>query len=119
MTWEEFVRRDARSRRGGPPRVTIRPNGVFALNKAAAELIGEPSHVVLLCDVENQIAAIRPSSNDVPHAYKLRRANGMRLVSGSAFCNFFDIQRGSLAQGQLAWLEDDCLMFPVDIEAQP
>ncbi|MBM4517264.1 hypothetical protein GS432_16835 [Rhodococcus hoagii] len=65
----------------------------FSINKAAHALIGEPATVELLFDKENDVIALRPSTE--AHAYAFRpqssRDTGQVVMSATAFTQYFDI----------------------------
>lgn len=75
------------------PSVTIQKRGIFSINKAAHRLIGEPETLELLFDKEDQVIALRSSSE--AHAYKLRpqsaRDTGQVVLAATAFTQYFDI----------------------------
>lgn len=75
------------------PSVTMQKRGIFSINHAAHQLIGEPKTVELLFDRENQVIALRPSTE--PHAYSLRpqssRKAGQVILSASAFTQYYGI----------------------------
>ncbi|MBP0080207.1 hypothetical protein B0F69_24320 [Rhodococcus hoagii] len=75
------------------PSVTIQKRGIFSINKAAHALIGEPATVELLFDKENDVIALRPSTE--AHAYAFRpqssRDTGQVVMSATAFTQYFDI----------------------------
>lgn len=76
------------------PSVTIQKRGIFSINRAAHKLIGEPTTVELLFDKDNQVVALRPSTE--AHAYAIRpqssRADtGQVVMSATAFTQYYDI----------------------------
>lgn len=80
------------------PAVTIQKRGIIALNPAAYALIGSPKYVELLFDRAEKIVGIRPSTDDVPHAYAFRPQGGAAkgetapvVVAGTAFVQYYDI----------------------------
>lgn len=76
------------------PSITIQKRGIFSINKTAHKLIGEPETVELLFNKDEQIIALRPSTE--AHAYAMRspssRANtGQSVMSATAFTQYYDI----------------------------
>jgi hypothetical protein len=73
--------------------LTIYPRGVFSINRAACNALGEPAAVELLFDRTEQLIGLRGVSVQVPHAYPLRSqsASSSVLVSGRAFTRHFGI----------------------------
>ncbi|ROQ05547.1 hypothetical protein EDF54_2166 [Rathayibacter sp. PhB93] len=91
MPFEVFDKRMAPLAKA--PSVTIQKRGIFSINKAAHKLIGEADTVELLYDKEEQIIALRPSSDS--HAYVVRsqagRDTGQVVMSATAFTQYYDI----------------------------
>lgn len=92
MSFEVFDKRLAPLAKA--PSVTIQKRGIFSINKAAHKLIGEPVSVELLFDKENDIVALRPSTE--AHAYAFRpqssRADtGQVVMSATAFTQYYEI----------------------------
>lgn len=91
MPFEVFDKRMAPLAKA--PSVTIQKRGIFSINRKAHKLIGEAETVELLFDKDEQIIAMRPSTE--PHAYTLRpqsgRNTGQAIVSATAFTQYFDI----------------------------
>lgn len=78
------------------PTVTIQKRGVMSLNRAAHALIGDADTVELLYDRDERVVGIRPTSDDVPHAYPVRpqsanKATGPLLIAGTAFVQYYGI----------------------------
>lgn len=96
MAFEVFDKRFAPLQRA--PAVTIQKRGIISLNQAAHALIGSPKVVELLYDRDEKIVGIRPSSEDVPHAYAFRPQGGVAkgetapvVVAGTAFVQYYGI----------------------------
>lgn len=91
MPFEVFDKRMAPLAKA--PSVTIQKRGIFSINRAAHKLIGEPETVELLFDREDNLIAMRPSSES--HAYAIRpqtsRDTGQVILSATAFTQFYDI----------------------------
>lgn len=91
MPFEVFDKRMAPLAKA--PSVTIQKRGIFSINKAAHKLIGEPDTVELLFDKDEQVIALRPSSE--AHAYKVRpqsdRDTGQVILAATAFTQYFGI----------------------------
>lgn len=78
------------------PTVTIQKRGVMSLNRAAHALIGDADTVELLYDRDVEVIGIRPTSDDVPHAYPVRpqsanKLTGPLLIAGTAFVQYYGI----------------------------
>jgi hypothetical protein len=92
MAFEVFTKQ--RQPRSDQPYVTIQRKGVFTLNTAAYESLGDPDAVELLYDREQRRIGFRPATPKSPYAYGVR-PNGPTgrsfLVAGRAFLQFYDI----------------------------
>jgi hypothetical protein len=68
--------------------VTLQASGIFAMNQAAVEALGQPKSVVLLYDRNAKVVGFRPADPSVKHAYALRKdaRSPSSLVTGRAFC---------------------------------
>lgn len=76
------------------PMATVQKGGKsISLNRAAYELIGDPSHVVLLYDEKRQVIGMRPSDGDVRWAYPVKKQGRSvsYLVSSTAFTTMHKI----------------------------
>src|SRR4051812_23771389 len=96
MAFEVFNKRFAPLQKA--PAVTIQKRGIISLNQAAHAMIGSPKIVELLYDRDEKIVGIRPSSEDVPHAYAFRPQGGAAkgenapmVVAGTAFVQYYEI----------------------------
>jgi hypothetical protein len=93
MAFETFKRQRTKP---GEPFLTIQRKGVFSLNRAAFELMGEPEAVELLYDPDSKLIGLRKSDPEVHHAYVVRSLGGRGgdstfLISGMAFTNYYGI----------------------------
>ena len=86
LNFEEFVGRGVRHSTG--PAITLQASGIFALNEAAVEALGQPQSVVLLYDRDARVVGFRPADPSVKHAYQVRKdpRSPSSLVTGRAFC---------------------------------
>ncbi|MDQ3541985.1 MAG: hypothetical protein M3440_15000 [Chloroflexota bacterium] len=107
MPFKEFKREDARLRNPSP---TISINGgVSSLNKASVTALGEPTHVVLLWDSDEQVIGLRAADASDIHAYALSKASAVPLKT---FMRHFGIpQTGKLRL--TGRLDGDVLVFPL------
>lgn len=89
--FEEFDRNSRPIR--SDPAITIQTKGVFSLNQAAFNALGEPEAVVLLMDRESRIMAFRPATLKESNAYRLRPVPRGKsyMVAGKAFCDRYEI----------------------------
>jgi hypothetical protein len=73
--------------------LTIYPRGLFSVNRAAWNALGEPAAVELLFDRTERLIGLRGAPAQVPHAYPLRTqaASSSVLVSGRAFTRHYGI----------------------------
>lgn len=94
MPFELFDKRQAPLAKS--PSITIQRRGLFSLNRAAHQLMGEPRQVELLFDRRARIIALRPAEVDSPHAYPVRTQSsknnrGTLMIAGTAFTAFYGI----------------------------
>src|SRR5215212_376396 len=73
--------------------LTIYPRGLFSVNRAACNALGDPEAVELLFDRTERLIGLRGVSARVPHAYPVRTqaASSSVLVSGRAFARHYGI----------------------------
>jgi hypothetical protein len=97
--------------------LTIYPRGLFSVNRAAWNALGEPAAVELLFDRTERLIGLRGAPAQVPHAYPLRTqsASSSVLVSGRAFTRHFGIST-DVARRYLAKMIGDVLA--VDVKEQ-
>jgi hypothetical protein len=68
--WQEY---DGRQRQpAASPRVTLRRNGIIALNRAALALIDTPARVVFLWDAGRRAIGVRPAEDERPGSYEVK-----------------------------------------------
>jgi hypothetical protein len=99
------------------PLITIQKKGVFSLNRAAYEAIGEPAAVELLYDREARKIGLRKVKPSVAHAYRVRAfgKSGMSwLVSGTAFTNYYDIAVKEPVRRTAQLLNQDTLVIDLN-----
>lgn len=117
MPFEVFdKRRNSRSR---ALTVTIQRRGIFSISEAAYHELGEPAHVELLFDRDEQLVGLRPVSDAVAHAYAVRRQSGKSggpaIVAGQAFTQYFEIDT-SESRRRDAKVEDGMLVVDLKDE---
>lgn len=89
--FEVFTRRSAPVVK--EPMVTIQKKGMFSLNRASYEALGEPEAVELLYDPTERIIGLRPTDPSTLNAYPVRTMGNAatRLIAGTAFTRFYEI----------------------------
>lgn len=75
------------------PRVTLLRGGIFGINRAAYELLGEPRAVLLLYDREHRAIGLRPAAVDDPYAHRLtkRTTSESYTVRARRFLRHYEI----------------------------
>lgn len=89
--FEEFARENARGN-ADEPMFTLQARGLLSLNHAAYRALGQPDHVVLLYDADEQIVALRGIGKAHPNAYRVREQGGSYLVGAQGFISFYGIK---------------------------
>lgn len=92
MPFEEFA--DVRRRVDRAPRLGVQSKGRLSLNPAAIDILGKPSHVVLLFDKDALRLGVRGAAPKEPHAYRLigtGKATEARTASLVALLNHFGL----------------------------
>jgi hypothetical protein len=76
------------------PFVSLQRKGTFTLNRAAFDALGQPSHVELLFDRDDQVIGFRPVNPSKPTAYAVRSTDpsGSFAVAGKAFVKHYGIE---------------------------
>jgi hypothetical protein len=107
VPFETFTRQRRQDRQ---PYVTIQKKGVFSLNKAAHDALGNPDSVELLYDADARLVALRKVDSSVEHGYQVRAPvenHATWLISGGAFMAYYEIdnstsvRRAARADGDL------------------
>lgn len=112
------------TRRAAPvvlqPILTFQRRGVIGLNNAAYEALGSPGEVELLFNREARQVGIRPVTDAVPHAYRVRKQQGSAtyLIAARAFMQFFDIP-SEVAQRYEAVMRDGMLIADLGRDEAP
>lgn len=107
------------------PSVTIQKRGLFSLNDAAAQLLGDPEAVQFLWDAQKRLIALRAARLDEPNAYPLREQNptkrrpdgkrGARLAAGTLFTKFIGLDT-TIARRWIPRIEDSMLVIDLNEE---
>lgn len=108
MKLVEFT--DVRRRVDNEPRLGVQSKGRLSLNARAIEMLGKPSHVVLLFDPEGPFLGVRAADKSEPHAYRLTgtgKANEARTVSLVALLNHFGVDGEEYLGGYIPAWDDD------------
>ena len=89
--WEEFTHKS--DYRAEMVRVSLNGRGHFHFNQKAVDEMGDCEAVVLLFERSERLIAIKPSSPDVEHSYRLIRqgASTNYYVRAKSFCTFYGI----------------------------
>jgi hypothetical protein len=113
FSFEVFESIHARSPKA--PRVGLSRRGYFSLNKAAYQLLGQPSRVLLLYDRERAIVGLKPADEDTPHSYKVvqQGKSQSHVIAAKAFCDHYEIAYGDEALHFRPRKEGDLLIFEV------
>lgn len=90
--WEKFTITGGRG--VYEKRVSLSSRGVFTLNQPTFDEMGEPDVIEFLFDRELRLIGLMPSTEDVAHAYTVRKqkANKSYLIGARAFCYHYKIQ---------------------------
>jgi hypothetical protein len=108
--WDEFQERGLTPT--ATPRAGILRRGYISLNDPAYQLLGRPSHVVLLYDPKRRAVGLRPATPDTTHAYQVRkqRDSASYLVSASAFVRTHQIPHDQAIYVDDVYLVDGVLV---------
>jgi hypothetical protein len=93
------------------PFVTIQKRGLISISRGAHELIGAPESVQLLFDPHRRVMGLRAAEPWMDNAYQVRglkKSNGTRIVAGTAFTRYYDIDT-ERSRRWLAFLDGDVL----------
>lgn len=106
------------------PTVTIQRRGLFSLNDAAFQLIGEPAGVQFLWDEDSKQIAIQAVPLTSPNAYPTRRQGpakesnrGIVLIAGTMFTKYIGIDT-SIAKRWVPQVEDGMLIVDLNEPSQ-
>jgi len=110
MPFQVFKSKHARPSR---PRIGLSRRGYFSVNKAAYELLGQPSRVVLLYDAERELVGLRPADESVAHSYKVIQQGQSEsyVIAARAFCDHCGIRYGDEVLHFIPHKEGDLLIF--------
>jgi len=86
----EFERESAGS--AETPMFTLQARGLLSLNHAAYRALGQPDHVALLYDEEQQVVGVRLVAEDHPNAHRVRPQGGSYIVGAQKFTSHFGIR---------------------------
>jgi hypothetical protein len=86
----EFEREGARS--AETPMFTLQARGLLSLNHAAYRALGQPEHVTLLYDEDEQIVGIRLVAEDHPNAHRVRPQGGSYIIGAQKFTSHYGIK---------------------------
>ena len=86
----EFERESAGS--AETPMFTLQARGLLSLNHAAYRALGQPDHVALLYDEEEQVVGVRLVAEDHPNAHRVRPQGGSYIVGAQKFTSHYGIK---------------------------
>src|SRR5258707_15701780 len=86
----EFERESARS--ADTPMFTLQARGLLSLNHAAYRALGQPEHVALLYDEDEQIVGIRLAAEDHLNAHRVRPQGGSYIIGAQKFTSHYGIK---------------------------
>ena len=75
MPFERFTHKGGRAKYGFPV-VTLQASGGMAFNDLAYDLLGRPSHIVLLYDRKDSLIGFEPGEAQQSYAFPVRNAGG-------------------------------------------
>lgn len=86
----EFERESARSPE--TPMFTLQARGLLSLNHASYRALGQPEHVALLYDENEQTVGIRLVGEDHPNAHRVRAQGSSYIVGAQKFTSHYGIK---------------------------
>jgi hypothetical protein len=97
------------------PFVTVQKRGLFSMNKAALELLGNPEALELLFDPDEQIIGFRGVDKGKRYAVPVRKQarSNSYLVGGQAFTKHFGIDTNVSRRFEAEMVED---VLAVDLQ---
>jgi len=113
VPFETFTRQRRQDRQ---PYITIQKKGVFSLNKASHDALGNPESVELLYDPEARLVGLRRVDSHVEHAYQVRAPvenHATWLISGGAFVAYYEIDTSTSVR-RAARLDGDLLIIDLN-----
>lgn len=102
------------------PVITVQKSGALSINRAGYAALGEPEHVLLLRDADENLIAIKAASADEVHAQVVRllnpaRGSGPVVVPASGFVREAGIDT-SVARRWPARYDNDMLIVDLNTE---
>ncbi|KLO61743.1 hypothetical protein AA983_14330 [Dermacoccus sp. PE3] len=102
------------------PVVTVQKRGAISINRAGYLVLGEPDHVLLLRDVEENLIAVKPARADDVHGHMVRllnpaRGSGPVVVPASDFVRDVGIDT-TVARRWVAQHQDGMLVVDLKTE---
>jgi hypothetical protein len=86
----EFERESAGS--AETPMFTLQARGLLSLNHAAYRALGQPDHVALLYDEEEQVVGVRLAAEESANAHRVRAQGGSYIVGAQKFTSHYGIR---------------------------
>jgi hypothetical protein len=100
---------------GDTPIVALHLRGIFALNKNAYDLLGQPEAVEMLYAPEQRIIGFQAAPKSSPDAYAVRHTTKTaHQVEGRAFLKYYNIPEDAKGRRYNAELVDDILTINID-----
>ena len=110
------------------PSVTIQRKGLFSLNAAAMQMLGNPEAIQFLWDRDRRVVGIQAVSVDASNAYPMRRQGtrarlpsahgGPGLVAGTRFTHYIGLDT-AVSNRWIPRMEGDILVVDLKQPGQP
>jgi len=108
-TFEKFRRYKVTE--GDTPIVSLHLRGIFALNKNAFDVLGQPEAIEMLYAPEEQVIGFKASSRGSPDSYAVRNNTKTAFqVEGRSFLKYYEIPEEARGRRYRAELIDDGLL---------
>ena len=112
--WEEFTHKS--DYRTEMLRISLNGHGHFHLNQKAVDALGNCEAIVLMFEKSERLIALRPSSADVEHSYRLARHGSPSNYSirAKSFCNYYGIRVGDSIVFNDVVVDDGMIVLSLD-----
>jgi hypothetical protein len=112
--WEEFTQRS--NYRAEIIRVSLNGRGHFLLNQKAVDELGGAEAVVLLYERSSRLIGLKPSPEDVEHAYELKRQGSSQTYTlrAKSFCTHYGIRVGDTIVFNDVQVENGMIVLNLD-----
>ena len=114
LHWEEFTHKT--DYRTEMVRISLNGRGQFHLNQKAVDELGGCDAVVLMFERSERLIALRPSSADVEHAYRLSHhgSSSNYYIRARSFCNYYGIRISDSIVFNDVIIEDGLIVLALD-----